>query len=151
VHGDNPVVIQGGEKKALVVYQPARTGITEKAAKQIAKALNDNGYEVTLDYPNGKLSTDVSKYSVLVFGTPVYEGKFSPVLGDYIKSVNDFSKKKIMLFSTGMTDESTNKELETIEGLLKGTAAAQKVKFMTKDKTQNDQLAYDAGTKLAKE
>jgi len=141
--------VQNSDKKALVVFQPSRTNFTSDMAHQIAKALNDNGYEVTINKPGKELSTDESKYSVLVFGTPVYVKEHSPVLEEYMKSVNSYSQKKILLFSTGMEEEKS--ELNKLEGFLKGEKAALKIKFLSDNKDKNNDLAYEAGTKLANE
>jgi flavodoxin len=111
----------GNSGKALVVYQPSKgTGITKNMAMQIAKGINSKGYEVTLSYPGKHLSMDISQYSIVVFGSPIYVGKASSVLKDYIKSIPDFTGKKVILFTSGSNDNS--KELNEIGSLLKNVS-----------------------------
>lgn len=37
---------------------------------------------------------DISQYSIIAFGSPVYVGEISSTLADYMKSIKDFSNKK---------------------------------------------------------
>ncbi len=59
---------------------------------------------------------DISQYSIIVFGSPVYVGETSSTLADYMKSIKDFSNKKILLFVTGAQLE--NNELDKMEKIL---------------------------------
>ncbi len=135
----------GNSGKALVVYQPSKgTTITKNVAIQIAKGINSKGYEVTLSYPGKHLSTDISQYSVIVFGSPVYASRTSTVLKDYIKSIPDFTGKKVVLFTTGSMDDS--KQLDEIASLLKNSVNPTKAQFKSNDK-ENEKKAYDIGMK----
>lgn len=78
---------QPSPQKALIIYQPGISDISSRIAHQITKGLNDEGYEVTMNYPGDHLSADVSKYSLLVFGTPVYSEQPSKALIDYISRI----------------------------------------------------------------
>jgi len=134
-------------QKALIVYQPSISSIMSKIVHQIAKGLNDGGYEVTLNYPGDHLTTDVSKYSVVVFGAPVYGGGPAAVLTDYMSKVKDYSSSKVVLLSTGSMDD--DKELNQMEGFLNGAKANKKIKFKTKNK-EGENIAYNLGKELAK-
>lgn len=59
---------------------------------------------------------DISQYSIIAFGSPVYVGEISSTLADYMKSIKDFSNKKILLFVTGAQLE--NNELGKMEKIL---------------------------------
>lgn len=95
----------GSGKKALVVYQPSNTDFAKKVADNLAKGINEAGYDVTINCPGDFLPTDLSEYNLLVFGSTVYESKYSKVLGDYISSVTNFGDAKIMVYSTGMVPD----------------------------------------------
>jgi flavodoxin len=120
---------QTGAPKAIVVYQPARTGVTTKAAHQIAKALQENGYEVTLNHPGSFLEQDLSAYSVVMFGSPVYIGQPSKVLLDYMKSATGLEGKKVYLFTTGTSNEPV--DLDAMAAALPGVQIAAREKFFT--------------------
>jgi flavorubredoxin len=121
--------------KALVIYQPSRSDKPNLVAHKFAEALNKKGYEVTLDHPGTYLSSDISEYSVVVFGSTVYMGRLSGALDDYIKSIKDFSNKKLILYSVGGTKGQII-ELDNTEKLLGGVKAYNKIKFCSKDEIE---------------
>lgn len=129
-------------KQALIVYQPSMSGVTNKMAEQIAKGLNEKGYEVVLNNPGAYLTADVSQYSVLIFGSPVYAGKLSPALLDYVKKIQVSPLQKVILFSTGSINEAP--ELDSLAALLPGSVNVQKAKFIVNRQGVESQ-AYDLG------
>lgn len=120
------------DKKALIIYQPSRTNVTSKAANVVGDTLKNLGYEVTINYPSGKLNYDISQYQVLVFGTPIYVGNHSSVLEEYMKSIKDYSGKKVLVFATGGNREDIN-ALDYLQGIVKGAAKIEKVKLINGD------------------
>jgi len=139
---------QQSPKKALIIYQPSKSDISSRIAHQIAKGINDGGYEVTLNYPGDHLSADISQYSLVIFGSPVYAEEPSKALTDYMSKIKDFSSPKIVLYSTGSLK---NDGLDTMEESLNGIKAYKKIKFYTSAKKENDTIAYDLGKELSKE
>lgn len=134
--------------KALVVYQPSLTSVGQKVAEKLAAGLNDSGYEVTLSYPSADLSTDVSQYEIIAFGSSVYAGQPSKVLLNYVASVEDFADKKILLYSVGSSTEMP--ELDLVSAEVTGTESIEKYKFVISDKDYGDK-AYELGKSLAEE
>ena len=115
--------------KALVIYQPAWTDITKNAADALAKSLSHNGYDVTVNYPGSFLSQDVSNYAVLVFGTPIYNSKGSPLVVNYLKGLKGLSGKKVILFTTGSTTPmSKDRVYDGIGDYLKDISNLQRIK-----------------------
>lgn len=151
--GNNEKVLKGKDnssKKALIIYQPAITNITDEIANSLAKGLNDKGYEVIINYPGDHLTTDVSKYDLVIFGSPVYAGQPSTVETDYISKVKDFSSNKVVLFSTG-GDASKDSELEIMEKSLNGVKVYKKIKFNVSNKEESKNKAYNFGKELTAE
>lgn len=145
--GNHPQVLNGtpSGQKALVIYQPsALSDVTEQTVFQIAKGLNKNGYQVTVNHPGRYLSTDLSGYAVVVFGSPVYGGKLSPVLLDYMKNVTLTPSQHVLVFDTGAAD--TSPELDDAMAALHGGTVT-KAKLTTSD-NQKEQKAYRLGTDL---
>lgn len=144
--GNHPEVMSGADKtkQALVIYQPSTTDVMDKAAKQIAKGINDSGYTVTVNYPGSYIPSDLSKYSIVVYGTPAYGGKPLQIVEDCVKSVKVYSpNSKTAVFSVGVSDKST--ELDTVA---KECNAAERTKFKANDKNLATE-AYDFGKSLA--
>jgi flavorubredoxin len=136
-------------KSALIVYQPAAfSGITKRIAHKIGEGLSDGGYKVTLNYPGTKLNTDISKYSIVVFGSPTYVGKPLSIVTDYMSRIKDFSSKKVIIYSTG-GDKENKSELNEMEKVLNNAKVYEKIKFL--DSSKDDNNAYNLGKKLSKQ
>ncbi|RMD04155.1 flavodoxin [Clostridium autoethanogenum] len=126
---ERKLLLSSSSKKALVIYQPSRTKLTSTMASSIAETLQKSGYEVTINYPSQELNYDISKYDVLVFGTPIYVGKYSTVLESYMKAIKDFSNKRVMIFSTG-GDNKVTKEIDPLVQLAKGADKVEGIKLL---------------------
>lgn len=137
-------------KKALIIYQPSISDVTSVMANSLAKGLNDGGYEVTLNYPGKDVNSDISKYSLIVFGSPTFMGKPETIVTDYMSRIKEFSSKKVVLFSTG-GDAKNKDELETMEKALNGIKADKKIKFISGSKKESENQAYSLGKELSKE
>jgi flavorubredoxin len=136
---------QPSSPKALVLYQPsALSDITKQTAIQIAKGLNETGYEVIVNHPGSDLPKDLSAYAVVVFGSPVYGAKLSPVLLDYMKSVTLTSSQRVLIFDTGASD--TSPELDDAASLMHRENVV-KTKLVTTDNSKL-QKAYKLGKSL---
>ncbi|MGW8113994.1 flavodoxin family protein [Caproicibacterium sp. NSD3] len=133
--------------KALVIYQPAWTDSTKDAADALAESLQRKCYDVTVNYPGNFLPRNVSGYDVLAFGTPVYNSKGSPLVANYLKSLNGLSGKKVILFTTGSTTPmEKDRAFDGIENDIKGMFNMQRIKFS--NKTDKNKLANATVNKL---
>lgn len=133
--------------KALVIYQPSWTDRTKNAADALAKSLQRKGYDVTVNYPGNFLPHNVSEYDVLAFGTPVYNSKGSPLVVNYLKSLNGLSGRKVILFTTGSTTPmEKDRAFDGVENYIKGMSQMQRIKFS--NKTDNNELANVTVNKL---
>jgi flavorubredoxin len=151
--GDKEQVLPGkGDrpKKAIIIYQPALTKITARIAQELAAGLNAGGYEVILNHPGAHLSTNLSGYELVVFGSPTYAGQLTKALTNYMQQVcpqlaaATDQTPRIVLFATGGLDQT--EEFDRLAGLLTGLNVVKKVKF-----TSKGQNAYDLGLELAQE
>lgn len=145
--GNNEKILESTklDKKALIIYQPSLSKMTSKISGEIAKGLNESGYEVVINYPGEHLSTDLSKYDIVIFGSPTYGGKISNVLTKYISKVKDYSSNvKVVLFSTGLNTSET--ELDEMENYLNNKKATKKIKINSKNGYDD---AYKLGIELS--
>jgi flavorubredoxin len=154
--GDKEEVLpgkKGNSKKALIIYHPGISKFTTRMTHQLAKGLNEGGYEVTLNHPGDHLSTDLSGYTLVVFGSPTYAGQISSAMRKYMAracpQIANTLTMGIVLFSTGALDEI--QEFDKLEEMLVGLNVVKKVKFLAGSKTENDKTAYDLGIELVKE
>ena len=149
--GDYKSVIKSNAKdapKALIVFQPAKSNASIKVAEQMARGLNEAGYEVTLTYPGKHLSSDLSQYSLVAFGSPVFFGRPSEAIINAAKQMKELPDKKVIIYSVGMADETS--ELDIMKQSLNGKEPDYKSKFKVNDEAR-DKKAYELGLKAGKE
>ncbi|NLY91373.1 MAG: hypothetical protein GX081_07170 [Firmicutes bacterium] len=151
--GNKEQVLPGkGERprKALIIYQPGLTKITSRRAQELAAGLNAGGYEVTLNHPGKHLTTDLSGYELVIFGSPTYAGQLTKALTNYMAQVCPGLAKatgetpRIVLFATGGLEQT--EEFDRLAELLTGLNVVKMVKFSPKGPN-----AYDLGLELAQE
>ncbi len=134
----------GDALKALVVYQPSLSKASDEVAHAIARGLNDSGYEVVLECPSPELSVDVSMYSLVVFGSPIYGGQPATTLTDYMQRIADFSQIRVILFVTA-GGAAPGTEFDRMQEILGDTEPAATYKFVASQKEANNTEAYQLG------
>lgn len=132
--------------KVLLVYQPGRTSFSEEVATDIAKGLNDNGYNVTLTTANDKLTRDLSGYEMVVFGTPIYMSMYSSVIGDYVADIENYGDAKIVFYCTGMLENTV--EFDTMKQLFDGENLTEVKKISKSMYLEDKEVAYNFGKSL---
>ena len=78
------VINPGGSKKALVVYQPGYTGFPRDVSYAYANGLASSGWRVEITTASSQVPSDLSRYSLLVLGFPVYGGKPGEAIVRYV-------------------------------------------------------------------
>ncbi len=150
--GNHKEVLQSKKlplRKAFVVYQPSISDISSRMAHQIAKGLNDGGYEVTLNNPGKHLSVDISTYQLVVFGSAAYYSQPSKALIDYMASIKDYSSAKVALYSTGIVPNNGD-EYNAMKKALNGIKPYEVLKFDANLKKEvNEKKAYEFGKELS--
>ena len=149
------------QKKVLVVYY-SRTGNTKKVAEDVAKALgadieqliDKKDYSGAMGYMKagkdatkeklaelGPVKTDVSKYGLVVLGTPIWAWNMTPALRTYITN-NKASLKDIAVFTTagGSKPDKIVKKIEDLSGKKAKISAG----FLASEINDKDHAKYDA-------
>ena len=87
--------------KAAVIYDPGLSGNTKTVANQIASDLQTQNYTVTLAGIKSSAAKDVSIYSIVVVGGPVYAGAFTSSVKDMLKNLTPDQGAKVGIFGSG--------------------------------------------------
>jgi hypothetical protein len=83
------VINPGGSKTALVVYQAGLTSFPKDTSYAFANGLAASGWRVEVTTASSRAPSDLSKYSLLVLGFPVYGGKPGTTIVRYVDKVGD--------------------------------------------------------------
>ena len=80
-----------GTKMALVIYHPGLASFQQDTTYAFADGLVENGWKVEITTPSSEAPTDLSGYSLLVLGSPVYAGAPAPTLQRHLERIGDLN------------------------------------------------------------
>ena len=100
--------------KALVVYSPGLSGQAEGAAKEMAEALQSQGYLVELAGVRSGAASNISGYDVLIVGGPMYGGKVSSSIDRYLADMEWHEGLRLGVFSTTGGSEYDDSALDSL-------------------------------------
>lgn len=132
-NSDNPVVFgDGNSKNALLVYQKGRASFAKDVAENIAQGLSEDGYKVVANQPGDFLEKDLSKYDVVIFGSPIYAAQTSKQIKKYADSIKNYGDAKVICYCIGQVedkDESGDFNNDCFGGKAAGAFKVVKSKF----------------------
>jgi len=84
------VMNAGGNKTALVVYQPGFSSFPRDASYAFAEGLASSGWCVEITTASSKTPSDFSNYSLLTIAYPVYGGTVGTAIIKYVNRISNF-------------------------------------------------------------
>ena len=93
------VINPSGGKTALVVYQPGYTGFPKDISYAFADGLASSGWRVEITTASSQAPSDLSGYSLLVLGFPVYGGKPGDPIVRYINRTSDLNEIRTVIIA----------------------------------------------------
>ena len=100
---------QSSGPKALVVYSPGLSGFPQKIAEAFATALTTE-WSVDIVTASSQAPTDLTAYTLLVIGGPVYGGQPSKPVQTYMARLGDLKGLRVY---TLLTSAGENPQAET--------------------------------------
>lgn len=89
-----------GSETALVIYHPGLSSFMEDVTYSFADGLVANGWKVEVTTASSQAPTDLSGYSLLVLGSPVYAGAPSPTIKRHVERIGDLQGIDTVLLVT---------------------------------------------------
>jgi flavorubredoxin len=89
-----------GARTALIIYHPGLSSFMEDVAYAFADGLAENGWKVEITTASSQAPTDMSGYSLLALGSPVYADGPSPTIKRHIERIGDLSGIDTVLLVT---------------------------------------------------
>lgn len=100
---------------ALVVYNPGVTGAAKNAAAEIASNLKSRGYKVELVGVRSASAANTLVYDIIIVGGPMYFGKVSRSIDEYLKMLTLQKEVKLGVFGTTGSDQFVKEDLASLE------------------------------------
>jgi flavorubredoxin len=102
-----------GSETALVIYHPGLSSFMKDVAYAFADGLVENGWRVEITTASSEAPTDLSDYSLLALGSPVYGGNPSSTIKRHIERIGDLQGiDTVILVTSGGSDGSTEAYLQ---------------------------------------
>ncbi|MCW4016418.1 MAG: hypothetical protein NWF06_08620 [Candidatus Bathyarchaeota archaeon] len=113
-----------GSKTALIIYHPGLSSFMKDVTYTFADGLVENDWRVEVTTASSQAPTDLSGYSLLVLGSPVYAGSPSLTIKGHIERVGDLQGIDIVLLVTsggsdGGAEASMQQTVEEYNGTVK--------------------------------
>jgi flavorubredoxin len=89
-----------GTKTALVIYHPGLASFQQDTTYAFVDELVENDWKVEITTPSSQAPTDLSKYSLLVLGSPVYADAPVPTLHRHLERIGDLDGLDTVLIVT---------------------------------------------------
>ena len=119
-----------GAKTALIIYHPGITDFARNVTYSFADGLVSSGWRVEVTTASSQAPTDLSKYSLLVLGWPIYDFNPGPTITNHIDRIGDLNgiDTVVMVIAGGMdplnAQEGMNKKVQNANGTLIATLQA---------------------------
>ncbi|HDQ06058.1 MAG TPA: hypothetical protein ENN36_04970 [Candidatus Bathyarchaeota archaeon] len=118
------VLNEDGSETALIIYHPGLSSFMEDVIYAFADGLMENGWRVEITTASSQAPTDLSDYSLLALGSPVYADSPSPTIKRHIERIGDLNGIDTVLLVTsggseGGAEASMQQTVEEHNGVVK--------------------------------
>ena len=124
------VLNPNGSQTALILYHDGFSSFNEDVTYAFRDGLVDNGWRVEITTASDQAPTDLSKYSLLVLGSPVYGGSPSASIERHVDRIGDLGgiESVLVITSGGINvgaEASMQKIVEDNNGVVKTVLSLQ--------------------------
>ena len=100
---------------ALVIYNPGISGMAKNAANDIANKLKSKGYNVNLAGVKSKAANSILGYKIVIVGGPMYGGKATKSIENYLKRLNLQKDVNLGIFTTTGTEKLNTNDFQSLK------------------------------------
>lgn len=106
-----------GSQTALIIYHPGLSSFMKDVVYAFADGLVENGWRVEITTASSQAPTDLSEYSLLVLGSPVYADNPSPTIKRHVERIGDLEGiDTVLLVTSGGSEGGAEASLQqTVE------------------------------------
>jgi flavorubredoxin len=118
------VVNAGGSKTALVVYQPGLSSFPRDVSYAFGSGLAASGWRVEITTASSHAPSDVSNYSLLVLGFPIYGGSPGTAIVRYADRLTSLHGTNVVIVacgagSPGESVDAMKQQVQSVGGTFK--------------------------------
>jgi len=106
-----------GTRTALIIYHPGLSSFMKDVTYAFADGLVENGWRVEITSASSQAPTDLSGYSLLGLGSPVYADGPSPAIKRHIERIGDLTRiDTVLLVTSGGSDGGAEAAMQQTVG-----------------------------------
>lgn len=100
----NPRLLLTGdpESMALIVYHPGLSDFPERVIDGFTRGLQESGWSVEIWTASSQTPTDLSRFDLLVLGSPIYYWAPARPIRHYLERLGDLGGMRVVAVLTGM-------------------------------------------------
>jgi flavorubredoxin len=146
------VVNTNGDKSALIVYQPGLSSFPSDVSHAFGDGLATSGWRVEVTTASSEAPSNLSKYSLLVLGFPVYGGSPGTAILRYVDTLTTLQGIDTVVIacaagSHGGSVDAIKQKVEATGGTVKESLALFSMAPNEGNGSATD-IAREAGTRL---
>jgi len=140
---------EGEGGTALVIYHPGLSDFQYKVTLAFAQGLVSNGWRVEITTASSQAPADLTRYDLLVLGSPTYGGKPAPSIERYLSRVGDLGHKRIAIIGTGAGSNPATESMKSLAQAANGSVV-ESLTFFTMAPNEGDpvEMATQAGKEV---
>jgi len=139
-----------GSATALIIYHPGLSSFMKDVAYAFADGLVENGWRVEITTASSQAPTDLSGYSLLALGSPVYAGNPSSTIKRHLERIGDLQEiETVILITSGgnsTSDLTMQQNVEEYNGAVKTV-----VEVFTQEPNEGNGNAMDIAKQAGRE
>jgi hypothetical protein len=105
------VINSGGNKTALVVYQPGFSGFPKDVSYAFADGLASSRWRVEITTASPQTPSDLSDYGLLVLAYPVYGGTPGTAIVNYVSQASNLNGVDTVIIACGGGDSGESVDI----------------------------------------
>ncbi|MDG6222144.1 MAG: hypothetical protein IAX21_08625 [Candidatus Bathyarchaeota archaeon] len=144
---DLEVMNANGTESVLIIFHPGLSSFMEDTVQAFADGLVENGWRVEITTASSQAPTDLSSYSLLVLGSPVYADGPSATIQRHVERIGELNGiDTVLLVTSGGSDGGAEATMQQIVDEHHGTVL-DVVSLFTSAPNEGDplELAKQAG------
>ena len=110
-----------GSETALIIYHPGLSSFMKDVTYAFADGLVENGWKVEITTASSQAPTDLSEYSLLAVGSPIYAGNPSPTIKRHLERIGDLQEMDTVILITSGGNSTSDITMQQMAEEYNGT------------------------------
>ncbi len=139
-----------GSETALIIYHPGLSSFMKDVTYAFADGLVENGWKVEITTASSQAPTDLSEYSLLAVGSPIYAGNPSPTIKRHLERIGDLQEMDTVILITSGGNSTSDITMQQMAEEYNGTVKTV-VEVFNQEPNEGNAKAVDLAEQAGRE